>query len=207
MFARIAEQIWPLTGYRGMIQKSLSILLVCAIFGASATPASAESDAARAAAVRVPRKPAIITHKAEPAAQPPAAQSATGTQDAYFADLEKNYDLPQGYLHRLMMVESRGNTHLVSKAGARGPFQVMPGTARVLKIKNPEDVRESARGVSKYLKGLKDEFGDMTKASIAYNIGERGLRDHLNANNGTLVVSKLPKETQLHIAKLGYGPK
>jgi hypothetical protein len=60
-----------------------------------------------------------------------------------------------------------------SSAGAVGPFQFMPGTARGLGV-NPNDFKSAAFGAAKYLKQLLDRFHSISAAIGHYNSGPAG---------------------------------
>ena len=67
--------------------------------------------------------------------------------------------------------ESRGRPHLVSRAGAIGEMQLMPGTARSLGV-DPRDTRQNYRGGAAYLSAMMRRYGgDLEKALAAYNAG------------------------------------
>jgi|SRR5579862_2416616 len=78
--------------------------------------------------------------------------------------------LPSGLLVSLAKIESRFDPHAVSKAGARGMFQLMPQTAAALRI-DPGDPRANAVGGAKYLRQLLSRFGRLDLALAAYNAG------------------------------------
>lgn len=62
-----------------------------------------------------------------------------------FADLEKRYELPSGYLARTYQIESGGGRNLYNRqSGAAGPFQFIPSTARAYNLKDPYDLSASA---------------------------------------------------------------
>lgn len=65
----------------------------------------------------------------------------------------------------VLIQESGGNDKLVSSAGARGYFQVMPGTFRLL------GVRSNIEAGIKYLGQMKRRFGREDYAVAAYNAG------------------------------------
>ncbi len=57
-----------------------------------------------------------------------------------------------------------------SSAGAIGVFQLMPATAKDLRV-NPYKTEENIKGGIKYLKALKTQFGSTKLALAAYNAG------------------------------------
>lgn len=64
-----------------------------------------------------------------------------------------------------------------SSAGAIGPMQLMPGTARGLGV-NPRDVHQNVEGGVRYIKQLSDRYGgDHDLVAAAYNAGP-GAVDH-----------------------------
>jgi LysM repeat protein len=65
----------------------------------------------------------------------------------------------------VVLQESGGNAHLVSSAGARGYFQVMPSTFRMLKV------RTNVEAGVKYLAQMQQQFGREDYAIAAYNAG------------------------------------
>lgn len=63
----------------------------------------------------------------------------------YFKSLEDRYGLPDGYLEKTMMIESRGDIRAYNKdSKAAGPFQFVPDTQKEFNLKNPYSLEESA---------------------------------------------------------------
>lgn len=68
--------------------------------------------------------------------------------------------------------ESGYNPNAVSSKGASGLMQLMPETARSLKVSNSFDPKDNVEGGVKYLRFLLDTFrGDVPLAVAAYNAG------------------------------------
>ena len=74
-------------------------------------------------------------------------------------------------------VESAYNPAVISHKGAIGLGQLMPGTARSLRV-DPHDWRENLDGSARYLAGMLAEFGDVWFALAAYNAGPGAVREH-----------------------------
>lgn len=74
--------------------------------------------------------------------------------------------------------ESRFDRIRNSPKGARGPMQLMPGTAADLKVDDVCDPEENIDGGVRYLRALIDEFQNPLVAAAAYNAGPKAVRDH-----------------------------
>lgn len=88
----------------------------------------------------------------------------------------------------VLIQESGGNDKLVSSAGARGYFQVMPGTFRLL------GVRSNIEAGIKYLGQMKRRFGREDYAVAAYNAGPGRIGDS----------RPLPLETLQYVIGVGH---
>lgn len=100
---------------------------------------------------------------------PSGFRRATYLRHVYAA--ENRYSLPTGLLDALVWTESRYNPLAVSKAGAAGLGQLMPGTARDLGVANRFDPIANISGAARYLRQMLDKFGVVHLALAAYNAG------------------------------------
>jgi hypothetical protein len=80
-------------------------------------------------------------------------------------------DLSPDLLAAVAWRESAFKNQAVSSAGALGQMQLMPRTARDLRV-DPRDPRQNLRGGAVYLKALLNRYhGDLERALAAYNAG------------------------------------
>ena len=84
---------------------------------------------------------------------------------------EAQFGLPAGLLDALIWTESRYNPFAISKAGAAGLGQLMPGTAKELGVANRFDPLANLSGAARYLRQMLDRFGTVHMALAAYNAG------------------------------------
>ena len=87
------------------------------------------------------------------------------------AAAERRHGLPPGLLEALVEVESGGRPHSISGAGAVGPAQLLPSTARALGVGDPFDSEEAVDGSARYLADQLRRFRSVRLALAAYNAG------------------------------------
>ncbi|EMJ8865987.1 lytic transglycosylase domain-containing protein [Klebsiella quasipneumoniae] len=117
-----------------------------------------------------------------------------------FGALEGKYGLPAGLLSSVAATESGGDPFAESKAGAKGLFQFMPGTAKDMGLKGRDvyDPHKSAEAAAKYLRWLMDATGgDLEKTLASYNWGLGNVQKKGMDN--------LPSETRNYVPKVMAG--
>ena len=108
--------------------------------------------------------PIAVTSPAPVTSVPPAGGTAWS---GAAAAVELSPELIEAVAWR----ESRMRAGVVSRAGAIGEMQLMPGTARQLGV-DPYDSEQNYRGGATYLRQMMQRYdGDLVKALAAYNAG------------------------------------
>ncbi|OEO23927.1 lytic transglycosylase [Pseudomonas sp. J237] len=120
---------------------------------------------------RVAREPKI--ELAKPAAPAATAMRASGEQyNALVSAAASENQLPEALIHAVISAESNYDPNALSRQGAAGLMQLMPGTARDMGVADVWDPAANIRGGARYLKSLMSLFNDdMSLALAAYNAG------------------------------------
>jgi hypothetical protein len=100
------------------------------------------------------------------------------------ARAEQKYHLPCGMLGAIVHVESGGHPHRISPAGAMGPMQLIPPTARALGVSDPFDPEQAVDGAARYLHTQMLAFHSVRLAAAAYNAGPGAVVGHHVPQNG-----------------------
>lgn len=96
--------------------------------------------------------------------------------DAIILNTSRKYALEPALIRAIVKVESDFDPIAVSRAGALGLMQLMPQTAKEMKVKNPFDPRENVEGGVKYFKKMWETFdGDIILSLAAYNAGAKAV--------------------------------
>lgn len=83
------------------------------------------------------------------------------------------------FINSVIRAESGFNSRAVSKKGAQGLMQLMPGTASQLGVNNAFDPKSNVEGGTKYLRELLEKYNyDVVKALAAYNAGPQRVEQY-----------------------------
>ena len=125
-----------------------------------------EVDAAEIASVEaVPDPPVVPT---------PAAEPKLSSADVHelIAQAGASHNLDMDLLASVVRAESGGNIHAVSRTGAQGLMQLMPGTAAELGVTDSFRADQNINGGTAYLDALLLRYHDhLALALAAYNAG------------------------------------
>lgn len=118
--------------------------------------------------------PTIQVASFEPAPEEPPKVEAPKPVDLneVIREVSRRSQIDADFVASVIRAESGGNVNAVSRKGARGLMQLMPGTADQLGVKNSFDPAENVDGGVRYLMQLLQQFHyDVPKALAAYNAG------------------------------------
>ena len=124
-------------------------------------------------------QPDAIRVPGTPGSEPiPAYTGATRSQFLPVARAAaRRHGVPEDLFLRLITQESGWNARAKSHKGAIGLAQLMPGTARLLKV-NPHDPKQNLEGGARYLAEQYRTFRSWKLALAAYNAGPGAVKKH-----------------------------
>jgi soluble lytic murein transglycosylase-like protein len=92
--------------------------------------------------------------------------------DSEIRRIARRYRVDPPLIKAIIHVESDFNHKAISNHGAQGLMQLMPATARELRVANPFNPRENIDGGTRYFRQMLDSFGgDLVLSLAAYNAG------------------------------------
>ncbi|VAX21072.1 Phage internal (core) protein, partial [hydrothermal vent metagenome] len=85
--------------------------------------------------------------------------SFSSRYDHLIRDAARKYNLDPMLIKAVIKAESDFNRFSVSSKGAKGLMQLMPGTAKQMRVTHVFDPMQNINGGSKYLRKMLDQFG------------------------------------------------
>jgi len=133
-------------------------------------------------------------------AAPPAPGAGAGSTETVeqalcrlIDDSARTRSLPVAFFTRLIWRESSFRTGVVSRAGAQGVAQFMPGTAAERGLADPFDPEQAIPAAASLLADLAKRFGNLGLAAAAYNGGAGRVAQWVEGRGG------LPAETEAYV--------
>lgn len=122
------------------------------------------------------------THPADQTEQRPPSVSGRKAEHLYhmfIIQTASHHQIDPALIKAIIMAESGYNTKAVSKKGAKGLMQLMPGTAQSLGVEDIFNPHQNITGGVQYFKQMVNRFnGDVKLALAAYNAGSRNVRNY-----------------------------
>jgi soluble lytic murein transglycosylase-like protein len=92
-------------------------------------------------------------------------------------EASSHYQIDPAIVKAIIMAESGYNPRAISKKGAKGLMQLMPGTAEELGVEDIFNPQQNISGGVRYFRQLVNRFnGDVKLALAAYNAGSKNVR-------------------------------
>ena len=124
-----------------------------------------------------PSSTSIASAGAKPAPAPTQAASVVlNRQDLnnVVNGAGERHQIDPDFINSVIRAESGFHQNAVSRKGAQGLMQLMPGTASQMGVANPFDPNANVEGGTKYLRELLEKYNfDVPKALAAYNAGPK----------------------------------
>ena len=96
--------------------------------------------------------------------------------DVLISQFAQKYEVDENLVKAIITRESCFDQSAVSHVGAIGLMQLMPATAKWLRVKNPAKAEANLAGGVRYFASLHKEFGSLELALAAYNAGPGNVR-------------------------------
>ncbi|TXI87200.1 MAG: lytic transglycosylase domain-containing protein [Cupriavidus sp.] len=133
----------------------------------------------------------------------PAGADASGRPSpiaAIVTEAAQRAGIPEAWIWSVMRIESAGDMHAVSRAGAMGLMQLMPATWADLRVRlrlgnDPFDPHDNIVAGAFFLRAMHDRYGEPGFLA-AYNAGPGRYEDYLYRHR------PLPAETTAYLARL-----
>jgi hypothetical protein len=101
----------------------------------------------------------------------PGGRPEPSSYDALIERVAERYEVPAALIKAVVKTESNFQRHAVSRKGAQGLMQLMPGTAADLGVEDAFSAEQNVHGGTRYLRAMIDRYGSWQHALAAYNAG------------------------------------
>ena len=127
--------------------------------------------------------------------------------DASIVMAAARHNVDPNLVRAVVKVESNFNSNAVSRKGAMGLMQLMPSTARTLKVKNPFDPEQNVDAGVRHLKSLLESYGGDVKLTLAaYNAGQGAVARSAGVPRFAETQNYVRRITTLYYGGFDLGP-
>jgi soluble lytic murein transglycosylase-like protein len=134
----------------------------------------------------------------------------SATQDEINAAINQaaaRHNVDPNLVRAVVKVESNFNSNAVSRKGAMGLMQLMPSTARQLKVNNPFDAEQNVDAGVRHLKQLLESYGGDVKLTLAaYNAGSGAVARSSGIPHYAETQNYVRRITSLYYSGLNVAP-
>ncbi|MGA9508947.1 MAG: lytic transglycosylase domain-containing protein [Candidatus Sulfotelmatobacter sp.] len=117
------------------------------------------------------------------------------------------HNVDPNLVRAVVKVESNFNPNAVSRKGAMGLMQLMPSTARQLKVNNPFDPEQNVDAGVRHLKQLLESYGGDIKLTLAaYNAGAGAVARSSGVPRYAETQNYVRRITNLYYGASAYSP-
>jgi soluble lytic murein transglycosylase-like protein len=174
-------------------------------------PNAAAMQAARSAAAEVNE---YLGHESSQsasakilAANSRGATATPGDIDSAIEQAAARHNVDPNLVRAVVKVESNFNPNAVSRKGAMGLMQLMPSTARQLKVNNPFDPEQNVDAGVRHLKQLLESYGGDIKLTLAaYNAGAGAVARSSGVPHYAETQNYVRRITNLYYGVSGFEP-
>lgn len=133
--------------------------------------------------------------------------ASPGEVDAAIDMAAARHNVDPNLVRAVVKVESNFNPNAVSRKGAMGLMQLMPSTARSLKVKNPFDPEQNVDAGVRHLKQLLESYGgDVNLTLAAYNAGSGAVARSAGVPRYAETQNYVRRITNLYYGGFNLGP-
>lgn len=128
--------------------------------------------------------------------------------DAAITMAAARHNVDPNLVRAVVKVESNFNPNAVSRKGAMGLMQLMPSTARQLKVQNPFDPEQNVDAGVRQLKHLLESYGGDVKLTLAaYNAGSGAVARSAGVPRYAETQNYVRRITNLYRSGLNIAPQ